>query len=33
VPAGPHEWLARTIFIGTGERRGDHSVFDYYLVS
>jgi hypothetical protein len=33
VPAGPHEWLARTLFVGTGERRGDRSVFDYYAVT
>lgn len=33
VPAGPHDWLARTLFIGTGERRGDESVFDYYRVT
>ena len=33
VPAGPHEWLARTVFIGTGERRGAQSVFDYYAVT
>jgi hypothetical protein len=33
VPAGPHEWLARTVFVGTGERRGAQSVFDYYAVT
>ncbi|MFO1427378.1 MAG: DUF3237 family protein [Steroidobacteraceae bacterium] len=33
VPDGPHEWLGRTLFVGTGERRGAHSVFDYYAVS
>ena len=33
VPAGPHEWLARTIFVGKGERRGAQSVFDYYAVT
>ena len=33
VPAGPHEWMARTIFVGTGERRGAQSVFDYYAVT
>lgn len=33
VPAGPHEWLARTLFVGKGERRGAHSVFDYYAVT
>ena len=33
VPAGPHEWLARTLFVGKGERRGSQSVFDYYAVT
>jgi hypothetical protein len=33
VPAGPHDWLARTVFVGKGERRGSHSVFDYYAVT
>jgi hypothetical protein len=33
VPAGPHEWLGRTIFVGTGERHGDHSLFEYYAVT
>jgi hypothetical protein len=33
VPAGPHEWLARTVFVGKGERRGGHSVFEYYEVT
>jgi hypothetical protein len=33
VPHGPHEWLARTIFVGIGERRGNHSVFEYYAVT
>lgn len=33
VPSGPHEWLARTVFVGTGERRGARSVFDYYTVT
>lgn len=33
VPAGTHDWLARTLFVGTGERRGDRSVFDYYAVT
>ncbi|MBI5439865.1 MAG: DUF3237 family protein [Deltaproteobacteria bacterium] len=32
VPAGPHEWLARTVFVGTGDKHRDHSVFDYYAV-
>lgn len=33
APAGPHEWLNHTVFVGKGERRGDHSVFDYYIVT
>jgi Protein of unknown function (DUF3237) len=33
VPAGPHDWLVRTVLIGKGERRGSHSVFDYYAVT
>ena len=32
APPGPHEWLNRTLFVGQGERRGDHSVFEYYAV-
>ncbi|MCP5144637.1 MAG: DUF3237 domain-containing protein [Gammaproteobacteria bacterium] len=30
---GPYEWMTRTMFVGTGERRGNHSVFDYYVVT
>jgi hypothetical protein len=33
VPAGPLDWLARTLFVGKGERRGAQSVFDYYAVT
>jgi hypothetical protein len=33
VPDGPHDWLVRTVFVGKGERRGAHSVFDYYAVT
>jgi hypothetical protein len=34
APAGPHEWLTRTVILGTGERRSnpDHSLFTYYAV-
>jgi hypothetical protein len=34
VPEGPHDWLARTVIVGSGERRTDpdHSVFRYYAV-
>ncbi len=33
APAGPHEWLCRTIFVGTAERRGNSTFFDYYAVT
>jgi len=32
APVGPHDWLTRTIFVGSADRREDHSVFDYYEV-
>ena len=32
APVGPHDWLTRTVFIGTGNRRPDHSVFRYWAV-
>ena len=34
VPEGPHDWLARTVIVGSGERRTDpdHSIFRYYAV-
>jgi len=34
VPAGPHDWIARTMFVGTGERHADpdFSLFRYYAV-
>jgi Protein of unknown function (DUF3237) len=32
VPAGPHEWLGRTVFVGTGNRRPDYSIFRYWAV-
>lgn len=34
VPAGPHEWLGKTLFVGAGQRRAnpDHSIFTYYAV-
>jgi len=33
VPAGPHDWMARTVFLGAGERRSnpDFSIFRYYI--
>jgi hypothetical protein len=33
APAGPHEWLARTMFIGVAERRGNSTFFDYFRVT
>lgn len=33
APAGPHDWLNRTIFVGLAERRGNSTFFDYYAVS
>ncbi len=33
APEGPHAWLNRTIFVGTAERRGNSTFFDYYAVS
>jgi hypothetical protein len=35
APVGPHDWLTRTLFIGTGERHAepeDHTIFTYYAV-
>ena len=33
VPAGPHDWLGRTIFVGVAERRGASTYFEYYAVT
>ena len=33
APAGPHDWLNRTIFVGVAERRGASTFFDYYAVT
>ena len=33
APAGPHEWLTRTVFVGVAERRGASTYFDYYAVT
>lgn len=33
APEGPHEWLTRTIFIGSAERRGASTFLDIYAVS
>ena len=32
TPVGKHDWLTRTIIVGSAERRSDHSIFDYYAV-
>lgn len=32
APVGPHDWLTRTVFVGTGDRQSDHSVFRYWAV-
>jgi len=29
---GPHDWLTRTVFVGTADRHADHSVFRYFAV-
>ncbi|MCC7182373.1 MAG: DUF3237 domain-containing protein [Rhodocyclaceae bacterium] len=33
APEGPHGWLSRRLFIGTAERRGEHTIFEYYVVN
>jgi hypothetical protein len=32
APLGPHEWLTRTVFVGVGDRKADHSIFRYWAV-
>lgn len=32
APLGPHEWLSRTIFIGTADRQQTHSTFTYWAM-
>jgi hypothetical protein len=32
VPAGPHAWLGKTVFVGTGNRRPSYSIFRYWAV-
>lgn len=34
TPIGPHDWLTRTVIIGTGKRHAnpDHTIFTYYAV-
>ena len=30
--AGPHDWLTRSVFIGSGEKHADHSIFHFFVV-
>jgi hypothetical protein len=32
TPTGKHDWLMRTVIVGSAARQADHSVFDYYAV-
>ena len=32
VPEGRHDWLGRTIFVGTAERQGNETQFEYFAV-
>jgi hypothetical protein len=32
TPVGKHDWLTRTVIVGSAERHADHSIFDYYAV-
>lgn len=32
VPEGKHDWLGRTIFVGTAERQGNETQFEYFAV-
>jgi hypothetical protein len=32
VPAGPHEWLGRTVIVGGADRHRTHSIFSYYAL-
>jgi hypothetical protein len=32
APVGPHDWLTRTVFVGSAERYVDHSIFRYFAV-
>lgn len=31
--AGPHDWLTRSVLVGTAEKHPHHSVFDFFLVA
>ncbi|MDB5719902.1 MAG: hypothetical protein JWP15_520 [Alphaproteobacteria bacterium] len=30
---GPHEWLTRSVFVGSGQKQADHSIFDFFVVA
>lgn len=32
TPVGPHDWLTRTVFVGTADRRKGYTIFYYYEV-
>ncbi|ARP99626.1 DUF3237 domain-containing protein [Pseudorhodoplanes sinuspersici] len=32
TPIGKHDWLTRTVIVGSARRNADHSIFDYYAV-
>jgi hypothetical protein len=34
TPVGPHDWLTRTVILGTGKRHAnpDNTIFTYYAV-
>ena len=32
APVGPHDWMNRTLFVGSADRREDHGIFHYYAV-
>jgi hypothetical protein len=34
TPIGPHDWLTRTVIVGTGQRHAnpDYTIFTYYAV-
>jgi hypothetical protein len=34
TPVGPHDWLTRTVIVGTGKRHAnpDYTIFTYYAV-
>ncbi|UJW84981.1 DUF3237 family protein [Devosia sp. SL43] len=29
---GTHDWLTRSVIVGTGEKQADHSIFNYFVV-